>query len=70
MRRAVKAVLSTIAAIPLLAGCATDRSDGANSTPATGETPSSPMPTSQTPITDDQTTDAPVFPRGHEASVG
>ena len=37
MRRGVTALLSTIAAIPLLAGCATDRSDVANSAPATGE---------------------------------
>ncbi len=70
MRRGVKALLSTIATIPLLAGCATDRSDGANSAPATGETPSSPMPTSQTSTTDDPTTDAPVFPEDTKRQSG
>ena len=70
MRRGVTALLGTIAAIPLLAGCATDRSDGANSAPATGETPSSPMPTSQTSTTDDPTPDAPVFPEDTKRQSG
>ena len=61
MRRGVTALLSTIAAIPLLAGCATDRSDGANSAPATGETTSSPTPTSETSTSTNPTTDRPAF---------
>jgi len=58
MRREVTALVSTIAAIPLLAGCATDRNGGPTSTPAIGETTSS--PTQETPTTNTATT-GPAF---------
>ena len=61
MRRGATALVSTVAAIPLLAGCATDRSDGANSAPATREPTSSLTHTSETSTLNDQTSDAPAF---------
>ena len=61
MRHGATALVSTIAAIPLLAGCAIDRSDGPTGAPATGETTSSPTPTSQPSTTNTPTTDAPAF---------
>ena len=70
MRRAVTALVSTMAAIPLLAGCASDRSDGANSPAATDETTRSPTPTSETSTTHDPTTGAPAFPGDTERQMG
>lgn len=70
MRRGVAALLSTMAAIPLLAGCGTDRSHGANSAPATVETTSSPTPTSETSTTNNPTTDAPAFAEDTERQSG
>jgi hypothetical protein len=61
MRRGVTVLVSTIAAIPLLAGCATDRSGSPMRAPATDETTSSPTPTSQPSTTKTPTTDVPAF---------
>ena len=70
MRRGVTALLSTIAAVPLLAGCAADRPDGADPVPATGETTRSPTPTSETSTTNKPTTDAPAFAEDNECQSG
>ena len=55
MRRGVTALLSTMAAIPLLAGCATT---------------SSPTPTSETSTSNNPTTDAPAFAEDTERQSG
>lgn len=70
MRRGVKALLGTLAAIPLLAGCATDRSAGTDSAPATDDTTSSPTPTSQTSTTHDPTADVPAFAENTKRQSG
>lgn len=70
LRRAMTVLLSTIAAISLLAGCETDRSDGPESAPATGGTTSSPAPTSETPTTNDETTDTPPFAENTKRQSG
>ncbi len=60
MRRGVTALVSAIAAILLLAGCATDRS-GPTSGPAIGDTTTSPAPTPETSTTNTPTNGAPAF---------
>jgi len=70
LQRAMAVLLSTIAAIPLLAGCAADRSGVPDSASATRGTTSSPTPTSKTPTTNDETTDASAFAENTKRQSG
>lgn len=65
MRGAMTVLMSTIAAIPLLAGCETDRNGSPDSAQPTGGTTSSPPAT-----TNDDTTDAPAFAENTERQSG
>jgi hypothetical protein len=61
VRRPLTALLSTITAVSLLAGCQDDGSGGPDAAPATNVTSSSPAPTSTTPATGTEPADAPAF---------
>ena len=70
MRRALTALLSAIAVVPLLAGCQTDRSSGTGTARATGETTNSATPRSTTSTINEPTTGAPAFTDNVERQSG
>jgi hypothetical protein len=63
-------LLSTIAALLLLAGCGADRSDDPDSAVAAGGTTSPPAPTAEKPTTEDETTSAPAFAQSTKRQSG